>query len=161
MRAIALVLVAALAGCAIPSYLVRPSDVGLAEVPALRERDVQPVTLKGGSFLPTRDPPLSDGSVRVRGPGRHSRLWRAGMIVTLVGIPLAVTGAVLGVLSVSPGYGGYTGDLTEGGGMMTSRGDAMLTLGLVLGVSGDAMLLGVGPALWIAGARQAPVELRF
>jgi hypothetical protein len=151
-----------LAGCSIPGYLVRSSDVSLAAAPAVRERDGATVTLAGGSFMPTRDPPLADGHVRVRGTGRHNKTWRAGMIITLVGIPLAVTGAVLGVLSVSPGFGGYVGDPTEGpGGMMTAKGDAMLGLGLALGLSGDIMTLGVGPALWIAGARSKPLELRF
>jgi hypothetical protein len=161
MRAAALVLVLALAGCAVPSYLVRTDDVALPRAPATREHDAQPVTLAGGSFRPTPDPPRDDGRVRVRGNGRHSRAWRAGMILTLVGVPLAIGGALLGVFSVSPGFGGYSGDLTEGDGHMTAQGAAMLTLGCIIGVSGDALLLGVGPGLWIAGARQAPVELRF
>jgi hypothetical protein len=161
MRATALFLVITITGCAVPSYVMRASDIGLPQAPAVRERDAEPVTLAGGSFMPAREAPLPDGRVRVRGLGRHSRAWRAGMIITLVGIPLAIGGALLGVFAVAPGYGGYTGDLTEGSGGITSSGTAMLTLGCLLGVTGDAMLLGLGPGLWIAGARQAPVELRF
>jgi hypothetical protein len=162
VRPIALIMIITLTGCSIPSYLVRSSDVSLAQAPAVRERDGAAVTLAGGSFMPTRDPPRADGRVRVRGTGRHNKTWRAGMIITLVGIPLAIGGAVLGVLSVAPGFGGYTGDPTEGpGSHITASGSAMLGFGLALGLSGDSMTLGVGPALWIAGAREKPLELRF
>jgi hypothetical protein len=37
----------------------------------------------------------------------------------------------------------------------------MLGFGLALGLSGDIMTLGIGPGLWIAGARQKPLELTF
>jgi hypothetical protein len=90
-------------------------------------------------------------------------MWKAGMGVTLIGVSLALSGALLAVFSVSPGYGGYVGDPTEGGpgSHTTDKGAAMFVIGTTFAAVGDAATFAVGPGLWIAGARRAPLELRF
>jgi hypothetical protein len=160
-------LTVSMTGCAIPSYLIEPQNLALApSVPATREADGKRVWLQAGSFMPTPDGQLADKRVRVRGPGRHGALWKAGAIVTLGGL-------VLSALGLGLGFGGF-GLSTKGCGDITEHpcydsmdpslnreraaGDAMFTSSLVIGPIGYAALFLVGPALWIAGARQAPRE---
>ena len=156
---LALVLLATTSGC-VPAYLVRPNELQQDEVPSVRERDGQSVTLQGGSFRVTRDPPLPDGRVRVRGPGRHGKTWLAGLTITVAGVALGLTALGLGVLSATPGVG-YSGSASDGTGNTTSSGHALGISAIVVGSAG--LLAGglIGPSIWIAAARQAPIELRF
>lgn len=139
----------ATSGC-VPSYLVRPSELAGAEVPSVRERDGRAVTLEGGSFRVTHDPPLADGRVRVRGPGRHGNMWLGGLIMTSVGIGLGLTAVGLGFAAVAQNDSGDS-----------SNSRPMMTSAVVLGGFGALTGALLGPSVWVAGARQAPIELHY
>ena len=147
----ALVMLATTSGCA-GGYLVRPNDLGRAEVPSVRESDGKAVALQGGSFRVTKDAPLADGRVRVRGPGRHGAVWLAGLIVTSVGLGLGVTAIGLFLKSTNPP--------SSDGTTTASSNHAMELSSIVLGCAGALGVL-AGPGVWVAGARQAPIELHF
>jgi hypothetical protein len=167
MRWIALLTLAAVAsGCTTPLYAVRSTDLNLPAVPAVRVGDGRPVLLAGG-LQPESPTAYADGTVRVR--GRRSKLWMAGMGVTLIGAALAITGAALGIAGFNRGNEGC-GDITEHPcyddpstppalEARRAEGDRMFAAGLSIGLIGDVALL-VGPALWIAGAFQRPDELK-
>jgi hypothetical protein len=155
MKIVALLVAGALAGCSIPSYYVRPADLDTAPTPAVRADDGSPVLLEKGSYRPIAMAEPRGDRVRVRGPGRHGKLWKSGMLITLIGLPLAAIGAGL-ALSVLGGC-----DITEHpcpNGFSNNPG--VFAFGSALGVVGDAMSLGIGPGLWIAGARQKPEEVQ-
>jgi hypothetical protein len=100
MRFVSLAFLIALAGCGeIPSYVVQPQYLHstASAVPAARESDGREVSLRSDSFMPTGDPPLPGGRVRVRGPGRHGTMWKTGIALTVVGWTLAITGAAIGI----------------------------------------------------------------
>jgi hypothetical protein len=158
MMVVMVVMLLTTMGC-VPAYLVRPSEIQQEEVPALREHDGRPVTLQGGSFAVTGDPPLADGRLRVRGPGRHSKTWLAGLAITSIGIGLGITALACVILAASPA--GYSGNASEGTGFTTATGRALDYTALVLGSTGVLAGGVAGPSVWIAGARQAPIELRF
>jgi hypothetical protein len=156
MRGIAILTAMAFGACVpVPGYLVHREDLSAAEVPAIRESDGRLVKLRGGSFMPTIEPPYPP-VVTVRGPGWRGAMWKAGLAVTIVGWALAAIGAGLGIA----GFGRTTcGDLEAcAPSPSVDEGNRMFYTGVVLGPVGDAMTL-IGPALMIAGARQAPVEL--
>jgi len=157
MRWIAITLAAALSGCAdIPAYLVQPDQLHAQAAPATRERDGHAVLLKGGSFMPTSEPALPDGRVRVRGPGRHSALWKAGLGVTLIGWAMAITGAAIGIAGAARTICSDFRSCPDS--PRTREGYRMFYAGITIGPIGDAATV-VGPALMSAGARLKPVEL--
>ncbi|HEX4459595.1 MAG TPA: hypothetical protein VIA18_16555 [Polyangia bacterium] len=149
----ALVMLATTSGC-VPSYFVRSNELGRDEVSSVRASDGKTVTLQGGSFRVTKDPPLADGRVRVSGPGRHGRMWLIGLMITTIGVGIGLTAIGLFVKSGD-------GINSEGTSATPSDSHAFELSAIVLGSAG---LLGgalVGPSVWIAGARQAPIELHF
>jgi hypothetical protein len=157
MRWIAICLAVTLSGCSeIPSYLVRPEHLDAVAAPATRESSGQAVKLRGGSFMPTQDAPLADGRVRVRGPGRHSTTWKVGLGVTLVGWAMAITGAAIGIAGAGRTICSDLRSCPPSD--YVNEGNRMFMAGIVVGPIGDVMTL-VGPAMMIAGARQAPVEV--
>ena len=151
-----LVLLLLLSGCEIPTYIVDRRDFATAQaggdkpVPALRELDGSRVRLRPDSFRALED--YGPTKVRVGGLGRRSATWMSGAILTAVGAVLSIAGGVL----VARAWTG-TGDPTEGS--FRSSCDACGVPGYILSAWGDTFLLGLGPALWIAGARAKPVEV--
>jgi hypothetical protein len=97
--------------------------------------------------------PRSDGTVVVRGPGRHGRLWKSGLITLAAGSLLSVAGAVL---AISEGAACFGGDHPSCSGSAGKPRDELFWLGFGLSVSGDAGVGVVGPSLMIAGAQRRP-----
>jgi hypothetical protein len=129
-----------------------------AMVAAVRESDGRRVLLSGGSFRPTDEPALPEGSVRVRGPGRHGATWKTGMALTGVGWALAIGGAVLAVTGFDRSLNGCK--LFEACGRPSDPvGTNMFIGGTVISVAGDLLTI-IGPVLATVGARQRPEELR-
>jgi len=140
-----------LAACSSPGYYVRRADLGANPTPAVRASDGSPVELRAGSYRVTEEPPRPDGSVTVRGPGRHGKLWKSGLAVLLVGVSLQLAGSMMAIF-------GPPCDLTEGNPPASCYG--VFNAGVAIGVIGHVMTFAVGPALLGAGAGQAPVEIR-
>jgi hypothetical protein len=150
MRLLTALLAVLLAACSSPGYYVRRGDLGSDPTPAERASDLSPVALRGGSYRVTNEPPLPDGRVTVRGPGRHGKLWKSGLAVLLIGVPLQLAGSMLAIF-------GPPCNLTEGNPPGSCR--AVFDAGVAIGVLGHVMTFAVGPALMGAGAGQAPVEV--
>jgi hypothetical protein len=150
MRSRAALLALLLAACSSPGYYVRRADLGSDPTPAERESDRAPVMLRRASYRVT-DEQLPDGRVTVRGPGRHGTLWKSGLAVLLIGVPLQLVGSMIAIF-------GPPCDLTDGNPPGSCR--AVFDVGVAIGVMGHVMTFAVGPALMGAGAGQAPVEVR-
>jgi hypothetical protein len=147
------------AGCgAVPSYVVAPAQEATPfAIRAVRESDGKPVMLRNGSFWPTPDPKLPDGGVRVRGLGRHSAMWKAGIALTAIGWTLAISGAVIGATGFSRSLNGCA--LFESCSQPSDPvGDRMLVSGAVIGPVGDLLTI-IGPILATVAARRPPEEL--
>jgi hypothetical protein len=145
-------------GCSeIPTYVVDRRDLDAAQaggdkpVPALREDDGSRVRLRPDSFRALED--YGPTKVRVGGLGRHSLTWKSGLALTVIGVVMSAVGGIL----VARSFSG-AGDITEGG-THRSDCDSCAVPGFMFSVMGDALALGLGPGLWIAGARSKPVEL--
>lgn len=151
MRIFAAILAASLVACGSPGYYVRSTDLSTNPTPAERASDQTPVKLRSDSYRVTNEPLLPDGRVTVRGPGRHGALWKAGLAVLLIGLPLQIAGSMIALF-------GPPCDLTEGNPPASCR--APFGVGVALGVLGHVMTFAVGPALLGAGAGQRPVEVR-
>lgn len=158
MRSVAIALLLSILGCSVPSYWVRPADLSSAPAPAERVSDHAAVRLRSGSYRPTDDPPRADGKIVVRGPGRHGKLWRAGLWVTVGGALAAFAGGMLTWASMSafPQC-----DSTEGRHCPPPNpaSAGLFIGGVTLSAIGDVSMLVVGPAMWIRGAQQRPVEV--
>lgn len=139
-----------LTACSSPGYYVRRADLGANPTPAVRASDRAPVELRAGSYHVTDEPPLPDGSVTVRGPGRHGALWKSGLAVLLAGVSLQLAGTMIAIF-------GPPCDLTEGNPPASCAG--IFDAGVAIGVIGHVMTFAVGTALLGAGAGQAPVEV--
>ena len=139
-----------LVACSSPGYYVRPSDLQTSPTPAERASDRTPVKLRADSYRVAHEPPLPDGRVTVRGPGRHGRLWKWGLGVLLVGLSVQVVGSMIAIF-------GPPCNLTEGNPPSSCRG--VFDAGVAIGVSGHVMSFIVGPALMGAGAGRGPVEV--
>jgi hypothetical protein len=150
MRILAALLVISLAACSSPGYYVRRADLAADPTPAVREADLEPVKLRGGSYRVTDEALLPDGRVTVRGPGRHGARWKSGLAVLLLGIPLQLAGSMIAIF-------GPPCDLIEGNPPASCR--AVFGAGVTIGVIGHVMTFIVGPALLGAGAGQPPVEV--
>jgi hypothetical protein len=151
MRLRAAIVALLLAACSSPGYYVRRSDLDHDPTPAERESDRSPVQLRAGSYRVTAEPTLPDGRVTVRGPGRHGRLWKTGLAVLIIGVPVQLIGSMIALF-------GPPCDLTDGNPPGSCR--AAFGVGVGIGVVGHVMTFAVGPAVMGAGAGQAPVEVR-
>ncbi|MGZ3438220.1 MAG: hypothetical protein ACXVDD_01825 [Polyangia bacterium] len=151
MRIFAVVLAISLAACSSPGYYVRNGDLSANPTPAERASDLTPVRLQRGSYRVTNEPLLPDGRVTVRGPGRHGTLWKSGLAVLLIGVPLQLAGSMIAIF-------GPPCDLTEGNPPASCR--AAFGAGVGIGVLGHVMTFAVGPALMGAGAGRGPVEVQ-
>src|SRR5689334_7637415 len=130
MRLVAATLALCLSACTVPAYYVRPADLAVSPTPALRASDLEPVELRAGSYRPTAEPARPDGRVVVRGPGRHGSLWKAGLAVLLIGVPLQLAGSMLAIF-------GPPCHLTEGNPPASCR--AVFGTGVAVGVIGHVM----------------------
>ena len=151
MRIFAAILALSLAACSSPGYYVRNSDLSSNPTPAERASGLTPVRRRGGSYRVTNEPLLPDGRVTVRGPGRHGALWKAGLALVVIGVPLQLAGSMIAIF-------GPPCDLTEGN--PPASCGAVFGAGVGIGVLGHVMTFAVGPALLGAGASRGPVELR-
>ncbi len=150
MRAVATLLAVAVAGCEVPAYYVRPADVGHDPTPAVRASDGAAVRLRADSYRATREPARPDGSVVVRGPGRHGQRWKTGLGFLVGGAVLSAVGAAVAVTSIHVCFEGPCAQSSDPG---------RFGVGFAVSLVGDALVGVVGPAMMWSGAQQRPVEL--